>query len=194
MTQTITTERICQTCNGTGTVPHIVAGTLCGIGGGTQIDVRCGSCKGTGWVEVAIPAPTLAEKLALARAWGDDELVAELEDAIRAEQMESGTTPAPAGTLTVGGCTVVAPGFVSAAQFDAAVHRAYCEGLTVKPAATRGAVMVSNPTTRRTYLTTRTTCTCPAGRQGRACKHQSFAIHLSDVCGIDLTKGRQQAA
>lgn len=163
---TMTYHPMCRTCQGEGTVTHVSSSRYGGIGGTVMTEVRCTACNGTGsdvtrtiTVEVEEDAPATPA-----------------------------VTPAPAGTLVVGGVTVHAPGFVSAAQFDAAVHRAYCEGLTVRPAATRGTVLVTNPTTHRAYLTTRTSCTCAAGRQGRACKHQSFAIHLSDVCGEDITR------
>ncbi len=89
--------------------------------------------------------------------------------------------PAPAGRLVIDGYAVDAPAFTDARQFDAAIGRAFADGLALAPADRPGAVTVRNPRTGRAYRVTRRACTCPAGRRGHGCKHRALAILAADV-------------
>lgn len=88
--------------------------------------------------------------------------------------------------LQINGIQFEAPGFTTAA-FVRAVERARAEGLHVGYTAKRGTVSVHNPAKGMTYLVTRESCTCEAGRHGRACKHRAIALHMFEVEGIDIT-------
>lgn len=88
-------------------------------------------------------------------------------------------------TLDIDGKTIHAPGF-TAEEFDRAIHRAFCEDLEVTPTTRRNVVAVASKRHPGVvYLTTRATCTCPAGRQGRGCKHRALAILMHDALGYD---------
>ena len=73
-----------------------------------------------------------------------------------------------------------------------AVDRARREGLTVGDTARPRTVAVHNSTKGMTYLVTRETCTCEAGRVGQGCKHRALAIHMFDVEGVDITTPNQR--
>ncbi|HET7665853.1 MAG TPA: SWIM zinc finger family protein [Mycobacterium sp.] len=91
------------------------------------------------------------------------------------------TPPAPAGRLNADGYSVDAPTFRSAAQFDAAVGRAFADGLTVSATSRADVVIVRNHATGATYRTSRTTCECEAGQHGLPCKHQAALVMYADV-------------
>ena len=87
----------------------------------------------------------------------------------------------PAGALTVDGFTVMAPTFHTARQFDAAVGRAFADGLMVMATDHPDWFAVTNPTTGITYSANRTQCSCKAGQNGLPCKHVAAVIVELDV-------------
>lgn len=89
--------------------------------------------------------------------------------------------------FTIDGIQINAPGY-TAKSFDRAVERAHNEGVRTMPCAKARTVITSSGTSNRTYFTTRETCTCRAGQQGRPCKHRALAIFLVDACRLDITR------
>ncbi len=85
-----------------------------------------------------------------------------------------------------------APTGFTAESFTRAVDRARREGRTVGDTARPRTVAVHNSTKGMTYLVTRETCTCEAGRVGQGCKHRALAIHMFDVEGVDITTPNQR--
>ncbi len=89
--------------------------------------------------------------------------------------------------LQINGIHFEAPGFTEA-TFRQAVTRALAEKLYIGPTAMAGTVAVHNPTKGMTYLVTRDSCTCRAGRFGRPCKHRAPAFWMFEVEGRDITR------
>lgn len=85
------------------------------------------------------------------------------------------------GTLTIDGIRVFAPSFRDERQFDAAVGRAFCEGIEIIDVFGPDTFVTFNPTNGKSYVTSRRTCSCPAGQKGIACKHQARVIMAEDV-------------
>lgn len=92
-----------------------------------------------------------------------------------------GTGYTSGGTLSIDRIAVYAPTFRDARQFDAAVGRAFREGIEIVGIGESGMWLVHNPSNGATYHTSRTACTCKAGQAGRPCKHQARVIMALDV-------------
>lgn len=131
----------------------------------------CEKCRGMGEVPSGHLGP-----------WGPAYRVCPVCDGLGAVEVEpEPEPPAPAGRLVVGGFEVTAPAFTSPAQFDRAIGRAFMDDLTIAPTDRGDTVTVTNPTSGRSYTVTRSSCTCPAGARGTACKHIAFAVMVADV-------------
>jgi hypothetical protein len=100
----------------------------------------------------------------------------------RLERTRQAATP-PAGAFLVEGEIVLAPRF-TADQFLAHVARAKAAQLRTTPAA-HGGVMIASPNRPAVYHTSRETCDCAAGLNGRNCYHRDWAVYIADVAGID---------
>lgn len=73
---------------------------------------------------------------------------------------------------------------MTVAEFDRGVHKAHLEGCRVVPSGVAGVVFVTSGTRPGiSYRVTRRSCTCPAGQQGRPCKHVALAVFVADICG-----------
>lgn len=87
------------------------------------------------------------------------------------------------GTLLVGGYTITAPTFRDADQFDRAIERAFADGLRVEATDHPTWFHVVNPQSGVSYSTSRTSCSCKAGRTGTPCKHIAVLAFFADVVG-----------
>jgi len=73
---------------------------------------------------------------------------------------------------------------MSVAEFDRGVHRAHCDGCRVIPSGVAGIVFVTSGNRPGiAYRVTRTSCSCPAGKVGRPCKHIALAVFMKDMMG-----------
>lgn len=85
-----------------------------------------------------------------------------------------------AGIVAFGGYLVHAPGF-TADIFARAIERGLAEGVVLTTRSRPGTFIASRSGSAMTYVTTRTTCTCWAGRLGRSCKHRALACLILTI-------------
>lgn len=90
--------------------------------------------------------------------------------------------------------TAISHPTMTAKQFDSALHRAMMDGCRVIATHRPGFVFVTSGTSNLTYRTSRTTCTCMAGRQEKPCKHIALAIFEVDVMGLNRRTAQPQTA
>ena len=82
--------------------------------------------------------------------------------------------------VTYPGYVIDAPGY-DADGLDRAVQRALSEGVRLETTDRLGAFRVSRSGSDAIYTTSRTGCSCKAGRLGTACKHRALVCLLLAV-------------
>lgn len=70
---------------------------------------------------------------------------------------------------------------MTAAWFDAAVHRAICAGCRVIGTGVPGVLFVTSGSSNLTYRVTRTDCGCQGHQELGRCQHRALAIATADV-------------
>lgn len=147
----------CEACHGSGRVTVTRSRWIGGANGYRSeqtAEVRCDACLGYGERYVSEFTATTAGR---------------------------SPEPPPARRIAIAGHQLHAPGFTPA-TFDRGVYRSFDEGLRVEATDLEGVYLASNPTHSTSYTVTRETCSCRAGRSGKACKHRARVIFELDIC------------